>query len=77
MSIFRDTDHFQVLGTLFKRVSAEPAIANRLLEGNLVVRFLAPCDWAAADVPIPYNRALENAALPDVEDILSAVRELV
>jgi len=29
---------------------------------------------AGADVPIPYNRTLENAALPDVEDILSAVR---
>jgi pyruvate/2-oxoglutarate/acetoin dehydrogenase E1 component len=27
-------------------------------------------------VPIPYNRALENAALPDVEDILKAVREI-
>jgi pyruvate dehydrogenase E1 component beta subunit len=31
----------------------------------------------AADVPIPYNRTLENAALPDVDDILAAVRSLV
>lgn len=30
---------------------------------------------AAADVPIPYNRTLENAALPDAEDIVKAVRE--
>jgi 2-oxoisovalerate dehydrogenase E1 component len=29
---------------------------------------------AAADVPIPYNRTLENAALPDAEDIAKAVR---
>jgi 2-oxoisovalerate dehydrogenase E1 component len=29
---------------------------------------------AAADVPIPYNRTLENAALPDAEDIVKAVR---
>ena len=32
---------------------------------------------AGADVPIPYNRALENAALPDVEGILSAVRAVL
>ena len=69
---------YQILDALFKRVAAEPAIANRLLESNLVVRFLAPCDWATGgDVPIPYNRALENAALSEVEDILSAMRELV
>ncbi|UCF73208.1 MAG: alpha-ketoacid dehydrogenase subunit beta, partial [Deltaproteobacteria bacterium] len=29
---------------------------------------------AGIDVPIPYNRSLENEALPDVEDILKAVR---
>ena len=40
MSIFRDTDHlYQVLGALFEQVAAEPAIVDRLLEGNLVVRF--------------------------------------
>jgi hypothetical protein len=40
MAVFRDTDHlYQVLGALFGRVAAEPAIADRLLEGNLVVRF--------------------------------------
>jgi pyruvate/2-oxoglutarate/acetoin dehydrogenase E1 component len=30
-----------------------------------------------ADVPIPYNRALERAAVPQVEDIVEAVRRLV
>jgi 2-oxoisovalerate dehydrogenase E1 component len=40
MPVFKDTEHlYQVLGALFDRVAAEPAIANRLLEGNLVVRF--------------------------------------
>ena len=40
MTVFRDTDHlYQVLGALFERVAAEPAIVDRLLEGNLVVRF--------------------------------------
>jgi hypothetical protein len=38
--VFRDTDHlYQVLGALFERVAAEPVIADRLLEGNLIVRF--------------------------------------
>jgi pyruvate/2-oxoglutarate/acetoin dehydrogenase E1 component len=32
---------------------------------------------AGIDVPIPYNRALENAALPDATDILAAVRGVV
>jgi pyruvate/2-oxoglutarate/acetoin dehydrogenase E1 component len=32
---------------------------------------------AGMDVPIPYNRTLENAALPDVEDMIKAVRDLV
>ncbi len=32
---------------------------------------------AAWDIPIPYNRALENAVVPDTERILEAVREIV
>ncbi|NIV29714.1 MAG: hypothetical protein GWN58_09480, partial [Anaerolineae bacterium] len=40
MAVFHDTDHlYQVLGALFERVAAEPAIVERLLDGNLVVRF--------------------------------------
>jgi pyruvate dehydrogenase E1 component beta subunit len=31
---------------------------------------------AGRDVPIPYNRALERAAVPQVEDIVAAAREL-
>ena len=36
-----------------------------------------PCRVAGKDVPIPYNRTLENAALADVEDIVKALRGLV
>ncbi|MGI6558294.1 MAG: alpha-ketoacid dehydrogenase subunit beta [Limnochordia bacterium] len=32
---------------------------------------------AAVDVPVPYNRILEDAALPNVEDIISGVREVL
>jgi len=32
---------------------------------------------AQAEVPLPYNRALEQMALPQVDDIVSAVREVL
>jgi pyruvate/2-oxoglutarate/acetoin dehydrogenase E1 component len=38
---------------------------------------VSPRRVAGKDVPIPYNRSLENAALPDVEDILKTVRAVV
>ena len=31
---------------------------------------------AGRNVPIPYNRTLERAAVPQVEDIVAAAREL-
>ena len=32
---------------------------------------------AQKEVPLPYNRALEQMALPQVDDIISAVREVL
>ena len=32
---------------------------------------------AGRDIPIPYNRTLERSAVPQVEDIVAAARELV
>ena len=37
-------------------------------------RFGVKLSVAGADVPVPYNRTLENAALPDVEDVIEAVQ---
>jgi pyruvate/2-oxoglutarate/acetoin dehydrogenase E1 component len=31
---------------------------------------------AGRDIPIPYNRTLERSAVPQVEDIVAAAREL-
>jgi len=76
MPIFNDTDHlYQVLGALFRRVQAEPAIADRLLEGNLVVRFrfTDPEGVATIDLrraPITYTLG-ESDLEPDVEMIQS------
>jgi pyruvate/2-oxoglutarate/acetoin dehydrogenase E1 component/TPP-dependent pyruvate/acetoin dehydrogenase alpha subunit len=76
MSVFRDTDHlYQVLRALFERVAAEPAIANRLLEGNLVVRFrftdpegVVTVDLRRAPVKYAFG---ESDLQPDVEMIQS------
>jgi len=51
-------------------------VVTRVAEVALGALKAPPRRVAGADVPIPYNRALENAALPDVEDILKAVREM-
>ncbi len=52
-------------------------VVTRVTETVLGALELPPRRVAAADVPVPYNRSLENAALPDVESVLTAVRALV
>jgi len=32
---------------------------------------------AQKEVPLPYNRTLEQAALPQVEDVIAAVKEVM
>ena len=36
----------------------------------------APVRVSAMNVPIPYNHALEKAALPDANDVVEAVRRM-
>jgi pyruvate dehydrogenase E1 component beta subunit len=36
----------------------------------------APVRVSALNVPIPYNHAMEKAALPDVGDVVEAVRKI-
>ena len=50
-------------------------VVTRVAEVALGALKAPPHRVASADVPIPYNRALENTALPDVEGILKAVRD--
>ncbi|MGD2207342.1 MAG: thiamine pyrophosphate-dependent enzyme, partial [Anaerolineae bacterium] len=76
MPVFRNTDHlYQVLGALFERVAAEPAIVDRLLEGNLVVRFrFSEPDGAVTidlrQAPLTYTFG-DSPLKPDVEMIQS------
>jgi 2-oxoisovalerate dehydrogenase E1 component len=50
-------------------------VVARVTEVALKALRTPPRRVAGVDVPIPYNRALENAALPDLAAILSTVRE--
>lgn len=76
MPVFRDTNHlYQVLGALFDRLRAEPRIADRLLEGKLVVRFrfTDPEGMVTIDLrqaPITYTFGASDLQ-PDVEMIQS------
>jgi pyruvate/2-oxoglutarate/acetoin dehydrogenase E1 component len=74
------------VGKTGRLVVAEPGARTHGFGGEVVSRIAevalgalkaAPRRVAGADVPIPYNRVLENAALPDVDDIVHAVRAAV
>lgn len=72
MSYFRDTDHlYEVLGALFIRMRDEEAIAEKLLEGNLIIRFVfaEPDGQATVDLtrePVAFVLG-ESELEPDVE----------
>ncbi|HUX75596.1 MAG TPA: dehydrogenase E1 component subunit alpha/beta, partial [Anaerolineae bacterium] len=52
-------------------------VVTRVTEAALGALVAPPRRVAGADVPIPYNRGLENAALPDVEHVVRAVRAVL
>jgi len=62
-------------GPLMHGFGAE--VVTRVAEAALGALKALPRRVAGADVPIPYNRALENAALPDVEGIVRAVQAIL
>jgi pyruvate/2-oxoglutarate/acetoin dehydrogenase E1 component/TPP-dependent pyruvate/acetoin dehydrogenase alpha subunit len=76
MPVFHNSDHlYQVLGALFGRAAADPTIAERLLKGNLIVRFrfTDPEGSATIDLrrtPVTYTFG-ESDLSPDVEMIQS------
>jgi pyruvate/2-oxoglutarate/acetoin dehydrogenase E1 component len=52
-------------------------VVSRVTEVAMGALKAPPRRVAGMDVPIPYNRTLENAALPDVGDMMKAVRDLM
>ena len=77
MSYFRDMDHlYQVLGAFFTRMRHEEAITEKLLEGNLIIRFIYTDPDGQATVDLtkePITFVLGKSELePDVEMSQSA-----
>ncbi len=74
---FRKTNRAVVVEEGWKSFGVGSEIASRIYE-QAFDYVDAPVKRVAQDeVPLPYNRTLEQAALPQVEDVLAAVKEVL
>ena len=56
---------------------APAAAADRAQEAELAKRYAPIVRLGGAECPVPYNPALEKAAVPQTPDIIGAARGLV
>jgi pyruvate dehydrogenase E1 component beta subunit len=74
---FKKTNRAVVVEEGWKSFGVGSEIASRIYEGAFDY-VDAPIKRVAQDeVPLPYNRTLEQAALPQVEDVVAAVKEVL
>jgi pyruvate dehydrogenase E1 component beta subunit len=74
---FSKTNRGVVVEEGWKSFGVGAEIASRIYEEAFDL-IDAPIRRVAQDeVPLPYNRTLEQAALPQVEDVLAAVKEVL
>jgi pyruvate dehydrogenase E1 component beta subunit len=74
---FKRTNRAVIVEEGWKSFGVGAEIASRIYE-EAFDYVDAPIRRVAQDeVPLPYNRALEQAALPQVDDVLAAVREVL
>jgi pyruvate dehydrogenase E1 component beta subunit len=74
---FKRTNRAVVVEEGWKSFGVGSEIASRIYE-EAFDYVDAPIKRVAQDeVPLPYNRTLEQAALPQVEDVIAAVKEVV
>ena len=74
---FKKTNRAVVVEEGWKSYGVGSEIASRIYE-EAFDYVDAPVKRVAQDeVPLPYNRTLEQAALPQVEDVLAAVKEVL
>jgi pyruvate dehydrogenase E1 component beta subunit len=74
---FRKTNRAVVVEEGWKSFGVGAEISSRIYE-EAFDHVDAPIRRVAQDeVPLPYNRTLEQAALPQVDDVLAAVREVL
>jgi pyruvate dehydrogenase E1 component beta subunit len=74
---FKKTNRAVVVEEGWKSFGIGAEIASRIYE-EAFDYVDAPIRRVAQDeVPLPYNRTLEHAALPQVEDVIASVREVL
>ncbi len=74
---FKKTNRAVIVEEGWKSFGVGAEISSRIYE-EAFDYVDAPIRRVAQDeVPLPYNRTLEQAALPQVDDVLSAVREVL
>jgi pyruvate dehydrogenase E1 component beta subunit len=74
---FRKTNRAVIVEEGWKSFGVGSEIAARIYE-ELFDYIDAPIKRVAQkEVPLPYNRTLEQAALPQVDDVIAAVREVL
>ena len=74
---FRKTNRAVVVEEGWRSYGVGSEVASRIYE-EAFDYVDAPIRRVAQDeVPLPYNRTLEQAALPQVEDVIKAVKEVL
>ena len=74
---FKKTNRAVIVEEGWKSFGVGAEVASRIYE-EAFDYLDAPVKRVAQDeVPLPYNRTLEQAALPQVEDVIAAVREVL
>ncbi|MDQ7829092.1 MAG: alpha-ketoacid dehydrogenase subunit beta [Armatimonadota bacterium] len=74
----RKTGRVVVVYEAVKTLGIGAEVAARLVEGETFYHLKAPVvRLGGAECPIPYNRTLERAAVPQEEDIVAAVRQVL
>lgn len=77
LELFRKTNRAVVVEEGWRSYGVGSEIESRIYE-QAFDYVDAPIRRVAQDeVPLPYNRALEQAALPQVEDVIAAVKEVL
>jgi pyruvate dehydrogenase E1 component beta subunit len=74
---FRKTNRAVVVEEGWKSFGVGSEIASRIYEQAFDYADAPVRRVAQKEVPLPYNRTLEQAALPQVEDVIAAVKEVM
>ena len=74
---FKKTNHAVVVEEGWKSYGVGSEIVARIYEEAFDYLDAPVKRVAQKEVPLPYNRTLEQAALPQVEDVIAAVREVL